>query len=476
MLRFLSSVLCAILAAGIVGPLRAEQSSNPPPRPKHLSVVVIPVRTQIDSPTLFVLRRGIKDAIDRKVDVLVLDMNTPGGSAQTALEMMEAIQNFGGTTLTFVNKEAISAGSFIAASTDEIWFAPRGVIGAAAAVTAEGQDIPETMRLKITSFLTAKIRAMTAGKGYRGQVVSAMVDKDDELKIEDRVIKKPGKLLSLTDEEAMATYGTPPQPLLGAGIAKSIDALLSAKYGENNYTTQYLQVTWSERVAQYLTSLSPILLGLGMLALFIEFKTPGFGFFGIAGIVLLAIVFLSSYVAGLSGHEPILVFAVGLILLLVEVFFFPGVVLPALLGVVLMLGSLVWSMADLWPNQPISFSGDTFIKPVTDVGLGLLIAVVFGAITLRFLPKSWLWDRMVLNSSVRSSAQVAGSAPQEVASTEGLVGRRGVVVTPLRPFGQIEIDGRRYEAGLAYGSADAGTSVIVTGRTDFGLLVETVVT
>ena len=44
--------------------------------------------------------------------------------------------------------------------------------------------------------------------------------------------------------------------------------------------------------------------------------------FGVTGIVLLALVFLSSYVAGLSGHEPVVIFALGAVLLLLELIFF----------------------------------------------------------------------------------------------------------------------------------------------------------
>lgn len=99
-------------------------------------------------------------------------------------------------------------------------------------------------------------------------------------------------------------------------------ALLNAKFGATEYELRQFEVTWSERLAQYLTTLTPILLGLGVLALFVEFKTPGFGVFGISGIVLLGVVFLTNYVAGFSGHEPLLVFAVGLLLVFIEVFSF----------------------------------------------------------------------------------------------------------------------------------------------------------
>jgi membrane-bound serine protease (ClpP class) len=215
-------------------------------------------------------------------------------------------------------------------------------------------------------------------------------------------------------------------------------------------------------------------MGLGLLALFIEFKTPGFGVFGIVGIVLLAIVFLSNYVAGFSGHEPLLLFAVGLLLVALEVIFFPGVAIVAVSGLVLMLGSLVWAMADLWPGVPLTtaWSGDAFVVPLQNLGLGLVLAVGLGAALIRFMPKGWLWDKMILGTTIGGAAQIAGGAPDVGGAVTSLVGQQGVAVTALRPSGQIEVAGRRFEAKVEVGSIDAGEAVQVSGRTDFGLIVE----
>ncbi|MDR2674356.1 MAG: hypothetical protein LBC18_05675 [Opitutaceae bacterium] len=439
-------------------------------------VLVIEVREVIDSPVLYVLRRGLKEAEEKKINVVVLDMETPGGAAGTALEMMQALDKFSGHTITYINTEAISAGAFIAAATDEIWFAPKGVIGAAAAVSGDGQDIPETMRLKINAFLRAKIRAVTEAHPYRGQVLSAMIDKDYELKIDGQVLKPKGELLALTATEAMAAYGNPPKALLAAGVADDVDDLLTRKFGEANFESGRLEVTWSEHLAQWLNLIKPLLLSLGMLALFIEFKTPGFGMFGVAGIVLLAIVFLSSYVAGLSGHEPMLVFALGFVLALAELIFFPGLILPALAGLLLMLVSLVWAMADLWPNEPISvtWSSAVLVAPLMNLALGLLLTALFAVALVKFIPRGWFWDKLVLSSSIGAAAQIAGVSAEQAAHIEGIVGRRALVTTPLRPFGQIEIDGRRYEARVSVGMVGRGAPVIVTRRTDFGIEVEPV--
>ncbi len=446
--------------------------AEPPAPVKPAVVFVIPVRGEIADPVLYILRRGLKEAIDQKADLVVLDMQTLGGSAETALDMMDALDKYPGQTATYVDNQAMSAGAFIAAATGEIWFAPDGVIGAAAPVTSEGQDIPETMRLKLTSFLRAKIRAITEGKGYRGEVISAMIDKDYELKIGDTVIKPKGELLSLTADEAAKAYGTPPQPLLSAGIARNLDGLLAKKFGPRGYTITRLEVTWSEGLAVWLNKLSPVLIGLGLLALFIEFKTPGFGVFGFAGIALIVLVFLGHFIAGFSGHEPLVVFALGAILLALELIFFHSAGFLGVVGLLLMLGSIVWSMTDLWPDQPLDFSGTVLLVPLFNLGLGIVIAALLAVALARFLPRGWFWDRLVLATTVGSAAQAGGGVPEAAAALEALVGRTGVAVTALRPAGQIEIEGRRYEAQSALGAIDPGTEIMVTARSDFSLIVE----
>jgi membrane-bound serine protease (ClpP class) len=439
-------------------------------------VVVIPLRDQVAEPMFYILRRGLKEAIEAKADLVLLDLKTPGGALDVTFEMMEAIAKFPGQTITYVNDEAISAGAFLSATTDEIWFSPQGVIGAAAPVQSTGADVEETMRLKITSYLKARIRAVTEGQGLRGQVISAMIDRDYELKVDGEVLKAKGDLLSLTATEAGKLYGTPPQPLLAAGIAADVDALLKQRFGTQAFTVKTLQVTWSEELAMWLQRISTLLLGLGIVALYIEFKTPGFGVFGATGIVLLSLVFLGNYAAGLSGHEPMLVFIVGVLLVALEIFLFPGVVVAALTGTVLILGSLVWSMADLWPNEPIqvAWSGDAFVGPLTNLGAGFLLAAVLVLAVARFLPKGWFFSRLAVAGAVEGSAQLAGGDPAEAPMADAVVGRTGVALTGLYPSGQVEVDGHSFAARLEIGAAPPGTRVVVRRRTDFDLIVDKV--
>jgi len=464
--------ICTLfIGLSFLGVVHAEDSPVNSPRNK---VVVIPIKEEISKPELFILRRGLKMAIENQVSTVVIDMDTPGGALDVTFEMLKALEKFPGRTITYVNREAISAGALIAAGTDDIYFSPSGIIGAAAPVDASGAEIDTTMRKKIVSYLKARVRSISEGKGFRGDVVSAMIDSESEFKIGDQVIKANGELLSLTAQEAMKTYGDPPQALLGSGIAENLGSLLDSIHGADNYTMQVLEVTWSEKLAQYLVSLTPILLGIGLLALFIEFKTPGFGVFGISGIVILMVVFFGQFVAGLSGHEPTLFFLVGITLVLIDLFLIPGMIL-AMVGAILIFGSLIWAMTDLWPNEPLDLSSATLVEPLANIVIGTALAVVSFMVMLKFLPKGGLWGGMVLYAAVGGEPgtprALVGGCDDDIGSSS-FVGMTATAATALFPSGQIEIHGRRYEARLALGFADAGTSLIVTGTSEFGLIVE----
>jgi membrane-bound serine protease (ClpP class) len=326
------------------------------------------------------------------------------------------------------------------------------------------------MKQKMVSYLKARVRAVTAGKGYRGEVVSAMIDADAELTIDGKVLKpKGGELLSLTAAEASQTYGDPPEPLLAAGTAGTIDDLLTQKYGANGYVVAPLAVTWSEDFAVVLTRYSSVLLGLGLFGLFVAFKTSSFGTFGVAGIGLLALVFLSSAIAGLSGHEPIFLFAVGVILLGLELLFFHSAGFLGVVGVGMIIMSLFWAMADLWPHQPIqtAWAAHAFLTPLINTGLGLGIAVVLAILVVRFLPHAWFWDRLAVTSTNQATTQYGG-----LPAAATLVGRSARSLTTLAPSGYVEIDGQRYEAFCQSGLVPAGQVLEVVGVDAFRVIVK----
>jgi membrane-bound serine protease (ClpP class) len=441
----------------------------------------IPIRDQIGAPILDILRRGLKDAISENADIVVIDMDTPGGELGVTLEIMqeiiESFDRFDGPIITYVNREAISAGAYIAIATNEIAFAPFAQIGAAEAVSGGGANIDSSMKRKLNSYLKAKIRSYAGEHRYRARVMASMMDANETLIIDGTpplasdgsVIQKEGELLTLTAEEAIKKYGTPPQSLLGTGIYESVEKLLDEKCGPGNYTLQKMEINWAEKVGLWLNSIGPIIIGIGLLGLFIEFKTPGFGFFGIAGIAFVLIFFGSKYVSGLAGQEEVLVFLLGVSLIIVELFLFPGLVFPAIIGLFLIVGSILWAMVDIWPNIEFSWNLETFQGPIQELFLAILVTIGLVLALTRILPKTSLWDSLILSSS--AGGQVPNNTDFDGNEKRVMPGTVGKTVSELYPTGQVEVNGIRYEARANLGKIEKGSSIEVTGSSDYGLIV-----
>mgnify|MGYP006268748869 FL=1 len=444
-----------------------------------VDVYRVPITEAISQPNLFILRRAIKQAIREEVEVLLIDMDTPGGRLDVTLEMMELLDRFEGETITFVNKDAISAGAYISMATDAIYFAPDGVMGAAAVVSGGGQEIDESMKAKINSYLMARMRSYTDRYPYRAQVIQAMADLDYELEIDGEILKEPGELLSLTAKEARQNFGDPPMPLLAEGISEDVESLLADRYGEERANLVDFEISWSEEAAKYLNSIAPLLLGLGLLGLFVEFKTPGFGIMGIAGLTLVAIVFASNYLAGLAGLEGLLFFLIGLVLIVVDIFLLPGTFVFMIVGILFIFGALLWSLADVWP-APKDGGGFTFTVDADSLWmalyevLGAFAIAVLGLILIwRFLPVMPVYGRLVHQTAgAMPDRTVTGGSQIPGANSLPDVGSRGRVTRPLHPLGEVEIEGKRYQATVGVGSLDRDTPVIVTGYRHFCLLVD----
>src|SRR4051812_16394412 len=197
---------------------------------KGSTVYVIPIREEIATPLTYLVRRGVKQAIEAKADLLVLDMDTNGGRLDSTQEIISSLNQFKGETATYVNQKAFSAGAFIAVSTRKIFMAPQSVIGAAAPILMSPgggiEKMPDTVEAKTSSAVRALVRTSAEKNGYNTAVVEAMIDRNKEVKIDGEVINEKGQILTLTNLEAEKEHGNPPRPLLSSGTVESLDALL----------------------------------------------------------------------------------------------------------------------------------------------------------------------------------------------------------------------------------------------------------
>ncbi len=416
-------------------------------------VYIAPLDGDVSSAQFYFLRRALKDAEQANASAFIIDMRTKGGAVDAAIDNMDALLKTTVPTYTYVNPRALSAGALIAIATKKIYMAPTAVIGAAAPVLSTGDDAPKTMNDKTVSALSAMARAASQQNGHNPDIADAFIWKEKEVKFGDTVIDRPDSLLTLSAQEAFREYDG--KRVLATAVVPSIEALLS--HAKLTGEVRRVAPTGFEHVAFWLTTLSPLLLLGGIIGAYIEFKTPGFGLPGAASFVCFTLFFTGSYIAGLAGYEVIAIFVVGLVLVLLELLVFTGTLIPGIVGAVLMVGALIWAMVDRYPDQSWWPDSDMLIRPLANLGLATLLAIVTGAFLARWLPSTGFYQRMVLSAATPSGPGVSVPATSSTLSREAA----GVAITDLRPSGRAEFDGRMVDVVSQGDWIEAGRQVRV---------------
>ncbi len=415
---FLSLILASTL------PLRAAE-----PEVAKGSVVVVPVEGAITEAQFFFLRRVLKQAESAGAAALVLDMDTPGGALKATEQIVQMFMKSPVPAYTYVNTNAGSAGALIALGTKKVFMAPVSAIGAAAPVVSSGEEIPATMNAKIVSYYSGYFRSVAQQNGYYPELVDGFMNLDKEVKVGGEVINPKGALLTLSAQEAVKVVAG--RPLFASGIAKDLDEVCR-EAGLDGRAVVRVEPFGFEVLSQWITMLAPLFLLGGMIGAYLEFKSPGFGVAGVLAAICFLLFFAGHYIAGLAGLEVVAIFAMGAILILIELVFFPGVVVAAALGAALMAGALFFAMVDYYPAQPLNFSFELFTLPMWNLGIAVVASVLCIALLARFLPELPLFRRLFL-----SVAPAAGpSLPSGTSSSPIAVGDTGMTQTILRPSGK----------------------------------------
>jgi membrane-bound ClpP family serine protease len=147
----------------------------------------------------------------------------------------------------------------------------------------------------------------------------------------------------------------------------------------------------------------------------------------------------------------LLLFVLGVVLLLLD-FFMPGLVL-SILGTIAMLAGT----AKAFEYYGIGGGLIAFV-----IGMALLAIALY--LEYVVLPKTRFGKKLFLHASI-------GGVSQPPADTVNLTGRECIATTPLVPTGQVELDGKRYEALSLDGHAETGARLKITGSQNFSLTV-----
>ncbi len=438
--------------ACLISPARAEEQ-----KPTTGSVVVLPVKGPVTEARFFFLRRALKDAEAVAASAIILDMDTPGGDLKATEKIVQMLTNSPVPSFTYVNTNAGSAGALIALGTSKIMMAPISAIGAAAPVAGSGQEIPETMNAKIVSYFSGYFRSVAQKNGYHPELVDGFMNLDKEVKIGGEVINPKGSLLTLSAQEASRDIAG--KPLLASGIADDIPAVAVA-CGLDPDRIIRIEPSGFETAAQWITMLAPLLLLGGVMGAWLEFKAPGFGAAGVLAGICFLLFFGGHYIAGLTGFEMIALFVLGVVFILLEFLFFPGVVVLALGGTIMVVVALFFSMADFYPAQPIKISFEMFRTPMLNLSLAIGGSVLGIALLGRMLPSMPFLRGLFLSSKMPegSSAKIV----TELGTASAIApGDSGKAVTILRPAGRAKIGSEMFDVITSGEFLEADTPVEV---------------
>ena len=154
-----------------------------------------PARAQSDAPLVIIMKvdgaiipamqdyiaRGLKTADQRGAEAVIIELNTPGGSINSMLEIIQDIRASNVPVVVYVTPNgamAGSAGALITMSAHASAMAPEAVIGAASPIDSGGQNIESTLQEKIKEIMKATIRPLVERRGSEAlQIAQDMVDK-----------------------------------------------------------------------------------------------------------------------------------------------------------------------------------------------------------------------------------------------------------------------------------------------------------
>lgn len=395
------------------------------------TVYEISVNDEIEMGLHEYLKRGFQEATNAGADTIILNMHTPGGAIDAAVEIGRLIDSTDIPVIAFVNTNAISAGAYIALHADEIYMMPTATMGSAAPIVTSGNTAGEKVESYWLKEMTAA--AQSSDNNRNPKYAQAMVVDTIDL---PELNQPAGKLLTLTAQEAE-------QVGYSEGTVASFEALLKElNFAESDIVQ--VEQTFAEKLARFITNpiIVPILLSIGSIGLVVELYSPGFGIPGTMGLAALGMFFFGHMVAGFAGYETLVLFVIGLILIVAELVVPGGII--GIIGGVLIIGSLL-------------FAGESFVHMAYSILIAMIITGIGMVILMKFFGKKLhLFNRLVLRDATTTEEGYVSNT-----NRIELIGKRGQSITPLRPSGTIVLDGERLDVVTEGSYVDGGKTVEV---------------
>ncbi|MCI0513344.1 ATP-dependent Clp protease proteolytic subunit [candidate division KSB1 bacterium] len=403
-------------------------------------VYVVEIKGVIEKGLAGIVERMISQAEAAGARAIIFEVNTPGGAVDAAGEIRDAIFNSKLPTYAYVNREAISAGALISLACEKVIMVPGSTMGAVTPVDLAGKKASE----KVVSYMRGVMRAIAEKRGRDPKIAEAMVDENLEIP----GYTKKGQLLTLTAEEALKLKYA---DQILEGFPKVLEYI-----GLPQAQIVNPHATWSENLVRFLTHpvISSLLLTIGMLGLIYEITTQGWGLSGTLAIIALGLFFGAHYLANLANVLEILLFVAGLSLLIVEIFVTPGFGIFGIAGIIAIVLGIVLSLVGNIPT----LKGPDIFRALQTLVLTVVFTVGLTIPLVKFLPKTKTWNRMILATEAKK-AEGYRATPSE---NESLLGKEGVALTPLRPAGMAVFDTQRVDVTADGEFIERNTRVKIT--------------
>lgn len=364
----------------------------------NAKVYVVPIQSTIDLGIPAFVNRAIDAAENNNAELIIFDIETFGGRVDAATQVKDAISGTDIQTIAFINRRAISAGSLISLSCDKIYMTSGATIGATSVVDMSGEKQAE----KSQSYMREEMAATAEQSGKNTTIARGMVDEElsfeylvvdgDSMKVDDIEGRKEGKLITLTTELALKYK-------IADGTSESIEDIL-LDLSIENYDIITLDENWSEDLVRILTDpvVSSLLTTFGTIGIISELYSAGWGIGGTIGIICLTLALGAGYLTKLASATDLLIIFSGLTLLLVEFVAIPGFGVFGIVGLVILFYGLYLLLI---PDVPVS---DEIYSAALD---GFAWSIVGGVIVLimliRLISQSKVFQKFITTDSNKAT-------------------------------------------------------------------------
>ncbi|MDG2287703.1 MAG: nodulation protein NfeD [Candidatus Marinimicrobia bacterium] len=362
------------------------------------NIYIVPIQDTIDLGIPSFVKRAISIAESNNSELIIFDIDTFGGRVDAATQIKDAISATDITTIAFINRRAISAGSLISLSCDKIYMTDGATIGATSVVDMTGSKQSE----KSQSYMREEMAATAEKTGKNSSIARGMVDEElsfeflviqgDSLKVEDIEGRKEGKLITLTTELALK-YG------IADGKGESIEEILSS-LGIEDYNIIILNENWSEDLVRFLTdpTISSLLTTFGTIGIISELYSAGWGIGGTIGIVCLTLALGAGYLTQLASSMDLLIIMSGLLLLVIEFITLPGFGFFGIAGI----GVLFYGLYLLLiPGVPVS--DEIYSQAMDGFSWGIVGGIIALIMVVNLLLKSKFLEKFITTDSNKST-------------------------------------------------------------------------